>query len=170
MQTDKKDISNRELPEKLELIEAYGIKGEPAAFISMDDKSIEIDGGIIATLDKTPFCKEVAAALVHRYNQHTVLVEALKLARMCLKDLAGEAWEMTSAKVDIEQALQTAGYNCGYNDPIISHILIAPEDESGNDDGILDRRNMTAYEASERNEQLYKKQTGTHWVKAAQSR
>lgn len=45
-------------------------------------------------------------------------------------------------------------------------LVYVHPDESGNDDGVLDRREMTDSEANELNQKLYsKKNNCRHWIK-----
>jgi hypothetical protein len=45
------------------------------------------------------------------------------------------------------------------------YILIFPDDDSGNDNGILDRKEMTEEEALIFNEQFLQNKNGRRWVK-----
>jgi hypothetical protein len=50
------------------------------------------------------------------------------------------------------------------------YILIDPNDDSGNDDGVLDRMEMTEAEANDRNSQRRENKDNRRWVKNVASK
>lgn len=53
---------------------------------------------------------------------------------------------------------------------IHKYVLIYPDDDSGNDDGILDRIEMTETEAAEKNNKMIESKDGRRWVKNVASK